>query len=86
MPCIRTGWLVRFVALLVRFTGKIAQATTRFRQDARGAGGRGPDASERGRMALEPGTRASVRVPDPGVASEQSVTRTVKVARGSHPP
>jgi hypothetical protein len=41
-----TGSFVRFVALLVRFTGGVAhQSTARFHQDARSAGESGADAS-----------------------------------------
>src|SRR5215469_10699815 len=56
---ISTGHLVRFVALLTRFTGKVAhQSMARFRWDARSGGGRGANANLGGRTTFEEGARA----------------------------
>src|ERR1700676_3886394 len=60
---IPSGLRVRFVAFLVRFTGKTAQSTTRFPQDRRDAGGNDAKASVRGPSAMEKDARMSVRVP-----------------------
>src|SRR6516165_11431953 len=61
---ISTGSLVRFVALLVRFTAKVThQSPTRLCRDARAASGRGANASVSGGIATKGGARTSVRVP-----------------------
>src|SRR5215469_14721182 len=58
---ISTGWLVRFVALSVRFDVKVVQSRTRHRHGERGAGAGGGNASVGGRIATK-GARTSVRV------------------------
>ena len=45
-----TSWLVRSVALSVRFIDKVAQSATVFAPSVRGAGGHGANASVAGRL------------------------------------
>ena len=63
---ISTGLLVRFVALLVRFTGKAVQSMTRFRHAAPGACEGSANANLAERMVMAEGARMLARVPGPG--------------------
>ena len=63
---ISTGLLVRFVALLVRFTGNASTAT--FRPATCGGGG-GVSASVSGRVGMEEGARSQYAYSDPDTLS-----------------
>src|SRR5215471_8026181 len=72
---ISTGRLVRFVALSVRFIVKVAQSTSRYRRDARGACGAS------GRIAMEEGACMSVQRPVDAVHTRQCRSNSARFDR-----
>src|SRR5215831_9915246 len=61
-----TGWLVRSVALSVRFIDKVPQIHRRVRPSVRGAGEHDANVSVSGQVAMEEGAVMPVRIPRSG--------------------